>query len=454
MSEVAFWFRRDLRLDDNVGLSYACSKGLTVRFFFIFDPRILDPLPRDDHRVSFLWNQLSHLGRELQERGQLLQVWYGPPSEVWKTILSLYPKIQFVVCNHDYEPYARERDEAIRALCQQSGVTFYSFKDQVIFEKSEIVTQNQEVFRVFTPYKKKWLSRLTPESTKEARVTWSSLPPLKGQGAVTEKVRKRGSLSPIFLCSMEDIEEIGFKKSQKIPKEHFFHDEVLRYYGRRRDYPAEEKGTTRLGLYLRFGLVSVRQCVRQALRLKAYDWLSELIWREFFMMLLYHFPDTVNRPFRKEFNSFPYRYQESEWQRWCAGETGVPIVDAGMRELNQTGYMHNRVRMIVASYLTKHLLHDWRLGERYFSQKLFDFDLSANVGNWQWVAGCGVDAAPYFRIFNPSIQQKRFDPNCEYVKRWVPEAFSSSYPPPLVDHSFARQRALSAFQRLPKGYVK
>jgi len=311
-------------------------------------------------------------------------------------------------------------------------------------KKSEVVNDTGSVYKVFTPFKKKWLLKLGSDQSaylKDYIIPW------------TESFHSPNP-KPVWQSPLREVhalQDMGFVASSIRPPTVYYNENVLKHYAATRDFPAHEGGTTHMGLALRFGTVSVRSCVRNALRVGAETWLSELIWREFFMQILYHFPQTVNQPFRPEFQSLNYRYQEEEWQRWCQGMTGEPLVDAGMRELNATGYMHNRVRMVVASYLTKSLLHSWTLGERYFAAKLFDFDLSANVGNWQWAAGCGVDAAPYFRIFNPQAQAERFDPRGEYIKKWVPELGSASYPKPLVDLAFARKRALDFFAKyLPK----
>jgi len=430
MSEVAFWFRRDLRLQDNRGLYEAIQTRLPVRLFFIFDPDILDQLPKDDHRVTFLWNHLSKMHSVLEKNGSGLEVLYGKPIEVWPEIFKRYPKITALYCNHDYEPKAIARDEAVKTICSARNIEFRTFKDQVIFEKNEILSDSGSVYKVYTPYKKKWLASIRPVDYQDYKIE-------------SQKLKLPERTVPQFIS----LEEMKFKRSQISTPETFYNPQVLKDYAKTRDYPAHPQGTTKMGLALRFGLVSVRACVRNALATKADVWLSELIWREFFMQILFHFPKIETSCFRPEFDQIEYRNIPSEFERWANGMTGVPFVDAGMRELNATGYMHNRVRMVVASYLTKNLLHYWRDGERYFATKLFDFDLSANVGNWQWAAGCGVDAAPYFRIFNAELQAKKFDPRMEYIKKWVPELGTSKYPKPIVEHEYARKRALATFKK-------
>jgi deoxyribodipyrimidine photo-lyase len=430
MSEVAFWFRRDLRLQDNRGLFEALSLNQPVRLFFIFDPSILKLLEPDDHRVSFLWDHLAKMRQVLEKHGSTIEVLYGEPTDEWAKVFKRYPNIKAIYCNHDYESSAIERDQKVAKLCEQRDITFRSFKDQVIFEKNEILSDSGSVYKVYTPYKKKWLANLKPEHIKDYKIR-------------PELLKLNEDLKKPFVT----LKQMGFRQSSIKPPEIFYNPEVLKNYAQTRDFPALEKGTSKMGLSLRFGLVSPRACVRNALNIKADVWLSELIWREFFMQILFHYPHIETQCFRPEFDKIEYRLEKEELERWKSGQTGEPLVDAGMRELTATGYMHNRVRMMVASYLTKHLLHYWKEGERYFASKLFDFDLSANVGNWQWAAGCGVDAAPYFRIFNAHLQAKKFDPRWEYIKKWVPEVNTAKYPKPMVDHEYARKRALATFKK-------
>lgn len=433
MSEVAFWFRRDLRLQDNRGLSKALELGLPVRLFFIFDPDILQFLQVEDHRVTFIWDQLAKMNQLLDQQQNSIEILYGRPQEVWPQVVQRYPRIQHIFCNHDYEPSAINRDESIKKWSQSNGIYFQSYKDQVIFEKSEVLSDKGSTYAVYTPYKKKWLSLLNGEHIKSCLVESDKLKlPLE----MFKKIPK-----PVTL------EEMGFKKSRIKPPAIYFTPELLATYSQTRDFPYLEGGTTRMGLALRFGLVSVRSCVRSALSVKADVWLSELIWREFFMQILFHYPHCEHKCFKSQYENISYRNISEEFERWKMGQTGVPLVDAGMRELAQTGHMHNRVRMMVASYLTKHLLHYWKQGERYFASQLFDFDLASNVGNWQWAAGCGVDAAPYFRVFNPELQAKKFDPQAEYIKKWVPELDSPSYPKPIIEHDVGRKRAIATYQK-------
>lgn len=429
MSEIAFWFRRDLRLQDNHALFQALAQNKTVRLFFIFDPQILKLLKPDDHRVTFIWNYLQKLNQQLQTYNNQIEIYFDQPHEAWLKILKKYPKISAVYTNRDYEPMALARDMKVQNTLKLVNVDFFTFKDQVVFEKDEVLSDKGSVYHVYTPYKKKWLSLLSPQLVAEYPIELQKLTLPPGQNFET-----------ISLAQM------GFSESHLKPPAIYYNSEILQAYGNTRDYPALEQSTTHMGLSLRFGLVSVRSCVRNALKFKADVWLSELIWREFFMQILFHYPRLVDSSFRPEYDKIAYRKEASEFERWSQGMTGVPLVDAGMRELNATGYMHNRVRMMVASYLTKHLLHYWKEGERYFAQRLFDFDLSANIGNWQWAAGCGVDAAPYFRIFNAELQAKKFDPQMFYIKKWVPEYNTSRYPSPIVDHEYGRKRALAVFK--------
>jgi len=434
MSEVAFWFRRDLRLQDNRGLYEALGTHRLVRLFFVFDSHILKPLHRNDHRVSFLWNQLVKMNSALEKFGSTIEVRCGSADEQWSNILTQYPNIKAVYLNQDYEPSAIKRDQLVSELCAKRGVSVHSFKDQVVFEKNEILSDSGGIYKVFTPYKKKWLATVKNDDLQDYKIK-------------PENLKLPEKLSKPFVT----LNDMGFFHSEIRPPDIFYSPKGLRNYGMTRDYPADIQGTSKMGLSLRFGLVSIRACVRNAISIRADVWLSELIWREFFMQIMFHYPEVEFRCFRPEFDRIEYRNIPEELERWKQGQTGVPLVDAGMRELNETGYMHNRVRMMTASYLTKHLLHYWKAGERYFASKLFDFDLSANIGNWQWAAGCGVDAAPYFRIFNADLQAKKFDPNLEYIKRWIPELNSSRYPSPIVEHDYARKRALATYKKALAG---
>jgi len=422
-----FWFRRDLRLEDNAGLYQALKGGLPVLPLFIFDPAILDKLSdKSDARVNFIHDCISSLHAELAAFGSSLLVQYGTVEEVWIKLLNQY-EVQEVYTNHDYEPYATTRDEAIRQLCASKGVGFQSFKDQVIFEKSELLSGAGTPYTVFTPYSKKWLATLTP-----AHLAAYDTSTFQSNYYKTE---------PLSIIALGDM---GFQPSIiPIPKKEVANS-LIEKYDEFRNFPALP-ATSRLGIHLRFGTVSIRALAIKAKSLNA-TFLNELIWRDFYQMLLFQFPHSAKSAFRPEYDHVAWRYDTAEFEAWCQGKTGYPIVDAGMRELNATGFMHNRVRMIAASFLCKSLLMDWRLGEAYFASKLLDFDLASNVGGWQWAASSGADAAPYFRIFNPSLQQEKFDKGYKYIKQWVPEFNTARYPLPIVDHAFARGRALVAYE--------
>lgn len=426
------WIRRDLRLKDNHALAEALKANAPVQLLFIFDPEILEKLEdRDDARVEFIHNTLMEIKDELRSRGGDLWIFHGKPLQIFERLFEEH-QVAGLYLNHDYEPQAIRRDREVEMLCQKKAIHFQSFKDQVIFEKSEIQTDKGTPYSVFGAYKRKWLAALAPEHLKAH----------SSDGlALDQNIRLQAQPQPAVT-----LKNLGFEKSQQPIPARRIRKKTLESYDKQRDFPAIE-GTSHLGLHLRFGTLSPRLLVKAAKELNAV-FLSELIWREFFMQILFHFPHTVDRAFRPEFDNMPWRDADSDFKRWCEGQTGVPIVDAGMRELNATGFMHNRVRMITASYLTKHLLIDWRRGERYFARKLLDFDLAANVGNWQWVAGSGCDAAPYFRIFNPEIQTKRFDPQKEYIRRWVPEFETPAYPSAIVAHAEGRDRAMRAYFRI------
>lgn len=417
-----FWFRRDLRLSDNVAFANALAGQNKVIPLFIFDTNILDELPRNDARVNFIYKELKKLDVELQKHGSAILVKHGDPLKVWKEISEEYI-IDSVFYNKDYEPYATERDQKVTELLKAKNISVNSFKDQVIFEENEVLKPDGGPYTVFTPYKNRWLETLKETGLPEIhKANWQQL-------------EKRESDFPT-------LDDIGFNPSSITVKD--FDLGHLDQYSKTRDLPAAD-GTSHLSVHLRFGTVSIREIVLNVYK-KYPTFLSELIWREFFMQILYHHPDVVHHNFRRKYDGIEWRNDEKEFEKWCKGETGYPMVDAGMRELNETGYMHNRVRMITASFLCKHLLIDWRWGEAYFAKKLLDYELSSNNGNWQWAAGTGCDAAPYFRVFNPAEQQKKFDKDFEYVKRWIPELNSFNYPTPMVDHRFARERALNTYK--------
>lgn len=423
-----FWFRRDLRLDDNIGLFNTLNAANPVLPLFIFDTDILNKLgSNSDRRVDFIHRSITDLDHQLKKLGSSLLVLQGKPIDVWKKLMGQY-KIGSVFTNHDYEPDAIKRDIDITKLLEQKGITFNSFKDQVIFEKNEVVKPDGKPYTVFTPYSKVWLSKFSPAELMD------------------NSIKKLKNNFFRFTSSMPTLESIGFNRTDTTFPSVEINQDIIQNYDSTRDYPATE-GTSRLGVHLRFGTVSIRRLVKIAAELNS-TWLRELIWREFFMMILFHFPHSANASFKPQYDRINWLNNENDFEAWCNGKTGYPVVDAGMRELNATGFMHNRARMITASFLTKHLLIDWRWGERYFAEKLLDYELSSNVGNWQWAAGTGCDAAPYFRVFNPAIQMKKFDPELVYVKKWVAEFNDpTAYPPPIVDHTFARSRALSAYKK-------
>lgn len=423
-----FWFRRDLRLEDNAGLFYALKHETNVLPIFIFDEEILKKLPENDLRVQFIYETVAELKKDLQKKKCDLIVEHGNPVEVYKKLIETY-QIKAIYTNHDYEPYARDRDDKIAKLCAKNKIEFKTFKDQVIFEKNEIVTDQENPYTVYTPYKKKWLNALSPFYLKSY--------PVELYESNYAKVKP---------TSLVSLKQLGFNEQKFIFPDIAVSSEVLKNYAKTRDIPALDTGTSHLGLHLRFGTVSVRELAREGKKLSDV-WLSELIWREFFMQVLWHFPHVEKQSFRPQYDKVAWRTDKAELELWKNGQTGYPMVDAGMRELNATGHMHNRVRMVTASFLTKHLLHYWYEGERYFAEKLLDFDLAANNGNWQWAAGTGCDAAPYFRIFNPESQLERFDSKLEYIKKWVPEYGTAKYAKPMVEHKFARERALSEFKK-------
>ena len=429
---VVFWFRRDLRLDDNHGLYQALKKGKPVLGLFIFDTEILNKLPnKADARVEFIHNQLITLNKELLAFGSSLCVKIGNPIEEWIKLTQEF-SIKEVHTNSDYEPYALERDKEITKALGLEGIPFHSWKDQVIFEKSEVTKEDGNPYTVFTPYKRKWMERLKADSFQAFPV----LDLLKsGQGRMVQNLAFHLPL----------LSSLGFERTGIIfPERNYV--PVLKNYAEQRNFPSIQ-GTSRISVHLRFGTLSIRELARKGMDLSEV-WLSELIWREFYFSILWHFPRVTQESFRKEYDSIPWRNSEPDFEKWCQGKTGYPLVDAGMRELNATGFMHNRVRMVVASFLTKHLLIDWRWGEAYFAEKLLDFELSSNNGGWQWAAGSGVDAAPYFRIFNPYEQEKKFDPDHSYIKKWVKEWNTGSYPLPIVEHKFARARCLDTYQKV------
>lgn len=422
-----FWFRRDLRVFDNRGLYEALKHSNKVLPIFIFDEKILDKLPKKDARITFLLKALGGINKAMKGNRCTVGIYRGAPKAIFKKLTNDY-EIDKVIANHDYEPYALERDVEIKELLGDKGIDFITFKDQVIFEKDEICKNDGKPYLVYTPYSKKWIANLKPQDTNHY-----------------PSENHLGNLYNDSSLPTLTIADLGFESSEKEPLPHTFTDEVIDNYEATRNFPMLDS-TSRLGAHLRFGTVSVRQLVKKAAVAKEITFLKELIWREFFMQILWHFPHTKDSNFKSKYDRIEWRNDEEDFKKWCAGETGYPFVDAGMRELNETGFMHNRVRMLVGSFLCKHLLIDWRWGEAYFAEKLLDYEMSSNVGNWQWVAGCGVDAAPYFRIFNPTEQIKKFDKELKYIQKWVPNFQELDYPQPIVDHKFARERCLSVYK--------
>ncbi|MFN3782634.1 MAG: cryptochrome/photolyase family protein [Spirosomataceae bacterium] len=423
-----FWFRRDLRLEDNAGLFRALTSGLPVVPIFIFDSMILDKLEdKQDARVQFIHQQIEELHGKLVQMGSSLHVFHGNPTVVWSSIFEKW-SVAEIYTNRDYEGYALQRDELVKEMANQKGIAFYTEKDQVIFEKNEILSGTNTPYTVFTPFSKKWKATLaqTPFSFYETEKHFSQF----------------YKSTPTAVPSLA---QIGFQPSSLVLPSKEIPVSIIEKYDETRDIPSIA-GTTRLSVHLRFGTISIRKLVSIALKTNE-KWLNELIWRDFYMYIAYHFPHIHDgKAFRKEYDAIEWRNDEKEFEKWCKGKTGFPIVDAGMRELNATGFMHNRVRMITASFLVKDLLIDWRWGEHYFAQKLLDFEFASNNGGWQWAAGSGCDAAPYFRVFNPTSQAQKFDPTYKYIKKWIPEWGTPYYPNPMVDHAKARDRVLAVYQ--------
>ena len=422
-----FWFRRDLRLHDNVALFNALKSGEKVLPIFIFDTSILDKLPKNDARVSFIIKELRSMNEHLKSFDASIDIYHGKPIEVFESLIKKYP-IASVFTNHDYEPYAIKRDQEIKELLSSENINFNSFKDQVIFEKNEITKKDGNPYVVYTPYSKKWI-----EAYEQINHTHYTSEDLLSQLYTQSKAKEL------------TLEELGFEETNTPIKNYIFNSRIINEYEETRNFPALDN-TSKLGPHLRFGTVSVRQMVSRAEEQENKTFLKELIWREFFMQILWHFPHTHKDSFKPKYDRIVWRNNEDDFKKWCNGTTGYPMVDAGMRQLNNTGFMHNRVRMLVGSFLCKHLLIDWRWGEAYFAEKLHDYEMSSNVGNWQWVAGTGVDASPYFRIFNPTSQIKKFDKDFSYIRKWVPDFQELTYPSPMVDHKFARERCLKTYK--------
>ncbi|MEO8712221.1 MAG: deoxyribodipyrimidine photo-lyase [Parafilimonas sp.] len=426
------WFRRDLRLHDNAALYYALKDGNPVIPVFIFDKNILDDLEdKKDRRVEFIREALVDMQTELEKHTTSLQVFYNTPQDAFTKLLKKYT-IEKVFTNEDYEQYAIDRDQQISTLLKKHDAELKLYKDHVVFSKDEIVKDDGKSYTVFTPYSKKWLLKLDEFFLKSypAKKYFNNL------------YKDDAHIIP-------SLKSMGFEKVGKPFPSKRFHTDLIKNYNQTRDFPGIH-GTSKLSVHLRFGTISIRELASKAKQISS-TYLNELIWRDFYHGILWHFPHVrKENAFHKEMDAIKWRNNEKEFKAWCDGKTGYPIVDAGMRELNETGFMHNRVRMITASFLAKHLLIDWRWGEAYFAKKLLDYDYAPNNGGWQWSAGTGCDAMPYFRIFNPTAQTKKFDKDLKYIRKWIPELDSFDYPKPMVEHDFARKRALEVYSRAAK----
>lgn len=422
MKLSVIWFRRDLRLNDNKTVLKALQSENKVLPLFIFDTNITEKLPKNDSRITFIYDSLSELDKKLKNLGSSLKIFKGKPFEIWKKLFKEY-EIEKIFAGEDYEPYAVKRDNEIKEFAKTQGVTFELVKDNVIYDFREILKNDGKPYTIYTPYKKKWLNNFKETYLK-----------IENDKTLFKNLfNEKTELKP--------IEHFGFKRSQIKTKPYSINN--IEHYSEERDFPALQK-TSFLSPHLRFGTVSIREIVKSVSDNEFF--LSELIWREFFMQITANFPHIENNNFNPKYDNIKWINDEEHFEKWKNGKTGFPLVDAGMRELNKTGYMHNRVRMITASFLTKHLLTDWRIGERYFASKLLDYELASNNGNWQWAAGTGCDAAPYFRVFNPETQQKKFDKDFRYILKWVKELGTTDYPAPIVDHSTARLRAIETYK--------
>ncbi|RYM33898.1 deoxyribodipyrimidine photo-lyase [Brumimicrobium glaciale] len=426
-----FWHRRDLRTNDNAGLFAALRKEKDVQPIFIFDKNILEDLNSGDQRVLYIYQHIQALKKAYNEQGSDLWVFFDQPINVFQQLTKEH-KVNAVFTNRDYEPYAKLRDEEIEKLLATQDISFRTLKDHVIFERNEVLKGDGTPYRVFTPYMNQWKKELAPFHLK-------SYP--------TEKYFNNLNQSK-EISELISLKEMGFsdEQTQDFPPIEAS-DKIIKDYEKTRDIPSI-RGTTRMSLHLRFGTVSIRELCRQGSKNEKYY--NELIWRDFYQMILEHFPETADKSFKPKYDNIPWENNEAHFEAWREGKTGYPIVDAGMRELNATGFMHNRVRMVVASFLTKHLMTDWRLGEAYFAEKLLDYEMASNVGGWQWAASSGVDAQPYFRVFNPTSQHEKFDPEDKYIKKWIPEYGTSKYPEPIVEHKKARQNAIDTYKEALK----
>lgn len=424
---VIFWFRRDLRLKDNAGLFHALNENNKVLPIFIYDKNTLDKLNKSDHRLDFIEHSLKKLNDLLKKNDKSISIYYGKPVKVFSELIKKY-NVSKVYSNKDYTPYSIKRDKKVEELLKVNNIDFNSFKDHVLFEKFEIVKNDNTPYKVYTPFSRKWLIKMS-----ENKIDF-----FNSEKYIYKFFNERGK----FLT----LKEIGFDKSKLNPLVLNLSSDTINNYEKTRNFPSVN-GTSKIGIHLRFGTISTREMIAKSEASKNKTFLKELVWREFFQQILFHYPHTLNKSFKPKYDRIEWLNNENQFKKWCSGQTGYPLVDAGMRELNQTGFMHNRVRMLVGSFLCKHLLIDWRWGEAYFAEKLYDYETASNVGNWQWVAGCGVDASPYFRIFNPHEQIKKFDKNLIYTKKWVPEFDSNQYVDPIVIHKEARERCLLTYKK-------
>ena len=420
-----FWFRRDIRLEDNIGLSQATKSKYPVIPIFIFDEKITLNLPKNDTRINFIYKNLKKLNDLLFEKfNSKLQVFKGDPIDIIDRIVKEY-NVKEVYTNHDYEPYAIKRDSLICKNLKNNKIPLYTFKDQVIFEKNEVIKDNGSPYIVFTPYMRKW---------KET---------LKKNYLVLEQSELSNNFHNLNKHNLKEISEYGFEINLSEVLNFDVSKKIIEEYEKKRNFPSLNS-TSKIGPFLRFGVISIRSLVKYVLKFDNDTFLNELIWREFFMQILFHFPNSSTNSFKSKYDNIKWVNDKKMFEAWKNGKTGFPIVDAGMNELNKTGFMHNRVRMITSSFLCKQLLIDWRWGEKYFALKLNDYEMSSNVGNWQWASGSGVDAAPYFRIFNPHTQIEKFDKNHDYINNWID--LKNNYPKEIVKHKEARENCLKTYK--------
>jgi deoxyribodipyrimidine photo-lyase len=428
-----FWHRRDLRIEDNKGLQWALKKCENVIPIFIFDTTITDKLEKNDSRLWFIYKNIDALKKAYQDIGSDLKIFIGNPERLIPSILNEL-NAEVIFTNSDYEPTAIKRDQTIKDLLVRENKAYFEIRDHVLFEKNELLKSDGNPYQVFTAYANRWKQKLKEEPHR-----------LEIEKSEFNKLKK------IEATPVISFESLGFIKNEAFPfPSEIIIDEIIKNYDSNRDFPFLD-ATSRLGIHLRFGTISIRQLLLKAKTLNE-TYLNELIWREFYQMIIYHYPQSIDHAFKPAYDAIPWSNDLNDFNAWCEGKTGYPLVDAGMRELNQTGFMHNRVRMVVASFLTKHLLIDWQWGAAYFASKLLDFEMASNIGGWQWAAGCGCDAAPYFRVFNPTLQQQKFDPEFKYIKKWIPEFETPDYPKPMIEHNFARERILATFKKTLQEY--